>query len=412
MQKEYLVNVSNEITLNVTDGKVDSYRVKDETQSTVRVYDNDKIGVAGALGDADWTALEKQAKEKLNDGIPYPCKLNKGVKKSVIRDKAVVAEQDLIRTTKRLAKKVANACPRFLINGKTQAIRRKGSYKNSQDTDLAYENNSFTVFFQVKDKDSSNIADAYYQTNVSTYGKITENKIVNDMKTLHDAFFGEKVTLPDGKYPVIVAPYDVLGNVVKDFIAEYYISGGSLFSGKLGEKIFNENLSVCIDRNPKTNRAAAFYDSEGEIAKDYRAPIIESGTFKNVLNNKNTSTMFNLPLSKTSAAPYDGVPSIGVPGLYLKRTAPDLKTMLGAEKAVYIAITSGGDMTTEGVVGMPVQLAFLVENGKITARLTDFSASGNIKEMLGEDFVGVSAKDVFDAVDSEVLVTKMNVING
>ncbi|MBQ8284032.1 MAG: hypothetical protein IJX75_02960 [Clostridia bacterium] len=412
MQKEYLVNVSNEITLNVTDGKVDSYRVKDETQSTVRVYDNDKIGVAGALGDADWTALEKQAKEKLNDGIPYPCKLNKGVKKSVIRDKAVVAEQDLIRTTKRLAKKVANACPRFLINGKTQAIRRKGSYKNSQDTDLAYENNSFTVFFQVKDKDSSNIADAYYQTNVSTYGKITENKIVNDMKTLHDAFFGEKVTLPDGKYPVIVAPYDVLGNVVKDFIAEYYISGGSLFSGKLGEKIFNENLSVCIDRNPKTNRAAAFYDSEGEIAKDYRAPIIENGTFKNVLNNKNTSTMFNLPLSKTSAAPYDGVPSIGVPGLYLKRTAPDLKTMLGAEKAVYIAITSGGDMTTEGVVGMPVQLAFLVENGKITARLTDFSASGNIKEMLGEDFVGVSAKDVFDAVDSEVLVTKMNVING
>lgn len=412
MQKEYLVNVSNEITLNVTDGKVDSYRVKDETQSTVRVYDNDKIGVAGALGDADWTALEKQAKEKLNDGIPYPCKLNKGVKKSVIRDKAVVAEQDLIRTTKRLAKKVANACPRFLINGKTQAIRRKGSYKNSQDTDLAYENNSFTVFFQVKDKDSSNIADAYYQTNVSTYGKITENKIVNDMKTLHDAFFGEKVTLPDGKYPVIVAPYDVLGNVVKDFIAEYYISGGSLFSGKLGEKIFNENLSVCIDRNPKTNRAAAFFDSEGEIAKDYRAPIIENGTFKNVLNNKNTSTMFNLPLSKTSAAPYDGVPSIGVPGLYLKRTASDLKTMLGAEKAVYIAITSGGDMTTEGVVGMPVQLAFLVENGKITARLTDFSASGNIKEMLGEDFVGVSAKDVFDAVDSEVLVTKMNVING
>ena len=412
MQKEYLVNVSNEITLNVTDGKVDSYRVKDETQSTVRVYDNDKIGVAGALGDADWTALEKQAKEKLNDGIPYPCKLNKGVKKSVIRDKAVVAEQDLIRTTKRLAKKVANACPRFLINGKTQAIRRKGSYKNSQDTDLAYENNSFTVFFQVKDKDSSNIADAYYQTNVSTYGKITENKIVNDMKTLHDAFFGAKVTLPDGKYPVIVAPYDVLGNVVKDFIAEYYISGGSLFSGKLGEKIFNENLSVCIDRNPKTNRAAAFFDSEGEIAKDYRAPIIENGTFKNVLNNKNTSTMFNLPLSKTSAAPYDGVPSIGVPGLYLKRTAPDLKTMLGAEKAVYIAITSGGDMTTEGVVGMPVQLAFLVENGKITARLTDFSASGNIKEMLGEDFVGVSAKDVFDAVDSEVLVTKMNVING
>ena len=61
MQKEYLVNISNEITLNITDGKVDSYRVKDETQSTVRVYEGGKIGVAGVLGDADWTALETQA---------------------------------------------------------------------------------------------------------------------------------------------------------------------------------------------------------------------------------------------------------------------------------------------------------------------------------------------------------------
>jgi predicted Zn-dependent protease len=121
--------------------------------------------------------------------------------------------------------------------------------------------------------------------------------------------------------------------------------------------------------------------------------------------------MFQLPVAKTAGAPYDGVPSIGVPGLYLKRTAPDLKTLLGAEKAIYIAITSGGDITTEGVVGMPVQLAFLVENGKITARVTDFAASANIKDMLGADFIGVSDKDIFDAVDSEVLVTKMNIIN-
>lgn len=411
MQKEYLVNKSNEITLNITDGKVDSYRVKDETQCTARVYKDGKIGIAGALGEADFAELEKQAVEKLNDGIPYPCNLNKGVKKSIIRDKAIVEEKDIMQVTKRLAKKLANACPRFLINGKTQSSNHSGSYKNSQDTELAYENNSFQVFLQMKDKDSSNIADAYYGASVPSYGKVTENKIVNDVKTLHDAYFAEKVTLPDGKYPVILAPYDALGHAVKDFIAEYYVSGGSLFSGKLGEKIFNENLSIAIDRNPVTNRSAAFYDSEGEIAKDYRAMLIENGEFKHVFTNKNTAAMFNLHLSKTAAAPYDGVPSIAIPGLYLKRTAPDLKTLLGAEKAIYVSITSGGDMTTEGVVGMPVQLAFLVENGKITARLTDFSASGNIKEMLGDDFVGVSAKDIFDAVDSEVLVTKMNIIN-
>ena len=411
MEKEYLVNKSNVITLNITDGKVDSYREKDETQTTVRVYEGGKIGVAGALGAVDFETLEQQAAEKLNEGIPYPCKLNKGVKKSILREKAVVETQDLMRTTKRLAKKVATACPRFLINGKTQAAANSGSYQNSQDTQLAFENKSFQVFFQMKDKDSSNIADAYYGASVSRYGKVTEEKIVNDVKTLHDAFFGEKATLPNGKYPVIIEPYDLIGNAVKDFIAEYYVSGGSLFSGKLGERIFNEKLSIYGDRNPVTSRSSSFYDAEGEIASNYRAAVVEKGVFKRVFNTKNTATMFGLPLAKTAAAPYDGVPSIGLPGIYLESTAPNLQALLGAEKAIYIAITSGGDMTTEGVVGMPVQLAFLVENGKITKRLTDFSASGNIKEMLSEDFVGVSKKHVFDAMENEVLITRMNVIN-
>ena len=412
MEKEYLQNKSNVITLNITDGKVDSYREKEETQSTVRVYEDGKIGVAGALGDVSAAELEAQAVEKLAGGIPYPCKLNAGVKKSVLRTRPVVENKNLIPATKRLAKKVAAACPRFLVNGKTQASTSSGCYKNSQGTELEFENHAFQIFFQVKDKDSSNIADAYYGASVSTYGKKTEEKIVSDVKMLHDAFFGEKITLPNGKYPMIVAPYDVLGNIMKDVIAEYYVSGGSLFSGKLGEKIFNDKLSVAVDRNPKTNRSAAFYDAEGEIATNSRAFLIEDGVFKRVLTTKNTSAMFGLPLSKTAAAAYDGVPSIGLPGLYVQSTAPDLSTLLGEEKAVLIAITSGGDITTEGVVGMPVQLAFLVENGKIVARISDFSASGNIKEMLGEDFVGVSKKDVFDAPEDEVMVVRMNLING
>ena len=121
MEKEYLQNKSNVITLNITDGKVDSYREKEETQSTVRVYEDGKIGVAGALGDVSAAELEAQAVEKLAGGIPYPCKLNAGVKKSVLRTRPVVENKNLIPATKRLAKKVAAACPRFLVNGKTVA---------------------------------------------------------------------------------------------------------------------------------------------------------------------------------------------------------------------------------------------------------------------------------------------------
>ena len=410
MEKEYLLNKSNEVTLNVTDGKIDSYREKDETQSTVRVYENGTIGVAGALGDPDFDALEKQAAAKLG-GIPYPCKLSAGVKKSIIRNKPIVSEKDIMRVGKRLAKKVAAAAPRFLVNGKIQTARHQGSYKNSKQTELAYENTSFYASFILKDRDSSSIMDASYGVSVSRYGAVTEQKIVDDVKTLHDAYFGEKITLPDGKYPVIIGSLDIFGQIVKDFIAEMYVSGGSLFKGKLGEKIFNEKLTVASDRNPVTNHSSAFYDAEGEIASNYRATLVENGVFKRVFNTKNTANMFGLPLSKTAAGAYDGVPTIGVPGLYIKPTANDINELLGAEKAVYVAITSGGDITTEGVLGLPVQLAFLVENGKITARLTDFTISGNVQDVLGDDFIGVTKKDVFSAPEEGVMVVKANLIN-
>ena len=102
--------------------------------------------------------------------------------------------------------------------------------------------------------------------------------------------------------------------------------------------------------------------TKGEIAKNYRAPLIEKGVLKGILNTKNTANTFGLKPSKTSGGAYDGVPAIGVAGLYAESTAPDLKTLLGDKKAIWIAISSGGDITTEGVVGMPVMLAFLVEN--------------------------------------------------
>ena len=100
-----------------------------------------------------------------------------------------------------------------------------------------------------------------------------------------------------------------------------------------------------VDRNPVTNRSAAFYDSEGEVAENYRAPIVENGTLTHVLTSKNTAAMFHLPVSKTAGAPYDGVPSIALAGLYLKSTAPDLKTLRRGE----IAVDEVGKTSIEGV---------------------------------------------------------------
>ena len=64
MNKEYITRKSSELTLNITDGKVDSFREIDESTNTVRVYENGVIGVAGALGEVDMAELEEKAVAK------------------------------------------------------------------------------------------------------------------------------------------------------------------------------------------------------------------------------------------------------------------------------------------------------------------------------------------------------------
>lgn len=411
-EKEVLILKSRDETVNLTDGKVDSFRENEQTQKTVRLYSDGKISVAGALGEgADLISLEKTAKQGLSgDGIPYVCNLGKNVK-SVIKDKPAVASDKFLPSAKRLAAKVAKACPRFLVNGKISVETVKQSYENSVGANLKFESSDFGVSFVLKDRESSNIMDADYGASVRYYGKAAEDKIVSDMVSLHNAYFGKKVTLKDGEYPMIFSSFDIFGRVINDFVAETYVSSGSLFSGKLGEKIFNENLSLYIDKNCATNHTASFFDAEGEIAPDFRPKLIENGVLKGVLTTKNTAAAFNLPLIKSAFASYDGVPSLGLAGFYLKPTAPDLKSLLGKKRAVLIEMTSGGDITPDGKLGLPVQLAFLVENGKIISRVSDFQISADIFELLGKNFIGVAKQGVYLARESAALVVKAKLIN-
>ena len=48
-------------------------------------------------------------------------------------------------------------------------------------------------------------------------------------------------------------------------------------------------------------------------------------------------------------------------------------------------------MTTTGDLGIPVQMAFLLKDGKFVGRLPELMLSGNVFDILGKDFVDVIA---------------------
>lgn len=56
---------------------------------------------------------------------------------------------------------------------------------------------------------------------------------------------------------------DLFGTFLQHFVAEMYVSGASLLSGKLGQKAFSDKLSFKNDMNPATNSGVCFLMMKG-----------------------------------------------------------------------------------------------------------------------------------------------------
>lgn len=402
MEKEYIVSSSRSITLNITGGKIDSYRQKEETTGTVRVYQDGKIGVAGCLGMPDEEKLTAKAVKALGLGIPYVSVLDDAMERQEDNRTDILPEKEIIPTMQAMLDRVGEACPKFAISHKIKLSSFEKEYRNSKGRHLKCADNLLSGGLVFQSRGTGNLMDCVY----SFEGRhFDPDRIVAQCKTMHDAFF-TPAEIAEGEWPVLFTPYDLFGSFLSHFTGEMYASGVSLVSGKIGEQIFSPKLSFGSDQG---SPGCCFFDEEGQIFPENKSLLVRNGVLEKVLTTKNTASQFGLPVSGTSAADYDGVPGIGLEGLYVEPTAESIREV-APEKAVLVLMASGGDTTPSGHFATPVQLAFLLENGKLVGRLPELNISGDFDAILGEDYLGTVYDDLFDDGKSgKFCIVKMQV---
>ena len=383
MEKEYIIRQTSSVTLNITGGQIDSYRKQEETNGTVRVYQDGKIGVAGMLGEPDEARLTEQAQKALELGIPYTAKLDGPEEREERHDPEILPERELVPTMQKMLDRISEACPRFAISHKIMLTRSRSEYRNSNGRHLTDAHSALSIALLFQDRGSGNLMDAFYEYQGRNFDP---DAVVAGCKEIYDAFY-TPADIEDGVWPVVMGPWDLFSTLLRHFVGEMYVSGASLVSGRLGEKLFSEKLTLANDRNPETVADVCFFDEEGQTAPDYRAPLIEHGVLKNVLTSKNTAEQYGLPSSQTSDAAYDGVPAYGLSAFYVEPTAEKLRDLVPG-KAVYVLMASGGDTTPSGHFATPVQVARLMENGRFVGRLPELNVSGDFFSLLGEDYLG------------------------
>ena len=383
MEKEFLKDTTHSVTLNVTAGKIDSFRELEKTTGTFRVYEGGCIGVAGCLGEPDENELTAKAEEALAFGIPYPCGLEGHLVQEKPAGKEIVRIPEFIPAMQTFLDRLGELCPKFALSNKISLEYNKTEYSNSAGRRLVSEGRKMNIELIVQDRGSGNLFDTFLGWSGERFDP---EQLLSLFRKQYDAFY-TPADLKPGRYPVVSETSSVFGTFLQHFVGDLYAANASLLSGKLGQKAFSNKLTLRDDMNPETAHGVCFFDTEGCVAPDFRPILIENGVLKGLFTTKKTAGQYGLPNLGTASAPYDGVPGIGFHSLYAEPTARSLRELVPG-KAVFVLVASGGDTTPEGHFATPVQMAYLMEDGKLVGRLPELSISGNFFDMLGEDYIG------------------------
>ena len=269
------------------------------------------------------------------------------------------------------------------FSNKINLVYRRTEYRNSLGRHLLSSGGRLSIELLAQNRGSGNLFDTLF---IWVGEHFDPDEVLACFKEKYDAFYAP-ANIEPGRYPVVAEPENLFGTFMQHFVGDLYIAGASLLSGKLGEKVFDEKLTFCDDLNPATSFEPCFFDAEGCAAQDLRPPLVRNGVLTGLLTTKKTAEEYGLPNLGSAAAPYDGVPGIGFHSFWLEETAHTLKALVPG-RAVYVIIASGGDMTPDGHFATPVQMAYLMEDGRIVGRLPELSVSGDFFDLLGKDYLG------------------------
>ncbi|SFB30741.1 metallopeptidase TldD-related protein [Clostridium frigidicarnis] len=405
LKEKYIENIK-ETSISIANSNIDAVRLKNDTKTSLRVYKDGIIGVAGAIGKYNEDELEKQAIEGLEQNIPYPYQLSGYRKENVDKRLEIIKEEELVSEVDKFLCELKNNHPEFSFSNKINLKETSTRILNDNVLDLQYADRGITIQLLFKHKNSSSLFDGFIGAEERKYDR---NLLLQESEIILNTF-NNKVNLPKNKkYPVVFAHYIPVNKLINDLSGKAFGTGSSLFSNKIDEKIFSENFTFHQSLNPQDVINMPFFDAEGVVNNDYRCTLIENGVLKALYTDKKTSTKFNLPLTGSSTSFYDGVPVVSPLNYKIKESNNTLKELIGGDMAIISMMADGGEFTPKGDFATPVQLAFLFDGEKILGRLPEIQFTSNIYDMFGNGFRGVSKDNLLPFSTSKFVVMDLDV---
>ena len=391
MLKEIVTQKEKTTDLSVTGGKISAILRSNVTKTGLRLYDNNCLAIASAIGAYDENELINSAKQLLKFKLPYDAKPEENIKRTVdLSGELKLSDEEFVEQSRKLLEQLGKKYPDFLFSHKLRMIESEQSLLNDCGTALIYKDKIIQLTLMNKHKDSKSLMDGFgivYSRELDFDKALSSLSLGCDVYT-NKIDFSEK----GEKIPVIFSADSnvTLAKFVTDLRADTFNSGASLFSGKIGEKLFSEDFSLYVDRNSKEGMER-FFDGEGVVLPNDKYALIEKGVLKSPYTSKRMAKQYGYDITGSASFVYDSAPDASPGGISIKRSNKTLKELVGGQKAIYITSASGGDFTPQGEYASPIQTAYLFDGEKLIGRLPQLSMRSTVFDIYGKDFIGASS---------------------
>jgi PmbA protein len=413
MNREIVRSEHRAIKLGVIDSAIASVRTQTEEQTAVRVMDGRHIGLASACGRADLDALTSAARESLLFEIA--CTASPEATRSLSAEHAgpVLDVAGLVSMTESVLDVLRTEYPGFVFSHGVEQQELAWHIESDTGLDLHYRRVTSQIAFIAKEKGSGNIIDTF----VGVEGTELDVEGALDEFRTHLTAYLNPVPPLSGRQRVVFPGLDSMAGsglfqlFRSDLTARTYASGASLFDGRVGDgnAHFNTNFGLHELRDPAQARVCPF-DMEGAVRDPLNLDIVAEGKLCSVAASKRDAERYGLPPTGTAIGDVGVLPTSGFGRLGATPTANALQDLLGPDGAILVWFVAGGDSTRTGDIALPVAVALTLDSsGRSVGRLPGCTLTGNLFDVFGDDFVGVTRERTSPFSDEPFIVTHMTV---
>jgi PmbA protein len=391
-----VVNVHSEsTTVGFESNRLKASQVEETKGIALRVVKNGRLGFAAS---SDESAIEKLIANVLEsaaygDEIPIVFPSPQLAPEVTTFDQNIteLSIPRMVEIGEEIIDLILQVEPDARVNVALERGVQHLSIRNQAETEVSFKRSPLSIVFEVlriKGDDVLSIFDVLGTT-------VWEDDYLAFARRV-----GEKLELAQksaiirsGRMPVLFAPSGALVlslPLMLGLDGKGVYTGVSPMGGKVGEKLFDDKITIVDDPTLDGRFGSASYDDEGVAHR--RNVLVEQGVLKGFVYDLKTAAQSGIESTGNGSRSLFNPPTPSPTNLVFQAgETPVAEIIAGIDEGLLVenALGLGQGNVISGAFSNSLSLAFKIEKGEIVGRVKDVSIAGNVYDLL-QDVAAVS----------------------